>query len=249
MEKEFIPYEQALALKELGFDKPCLLRIQYSSGTDVFTGRKFKNSIWLGNGYEADIDDKKIKYKFPKHTEQGYGHLKIPLYQQAFRWFREKHNLKSWVQEHIADTFIYEIRPHVLTYYKKGEIYVYANYEEAELACLKKLIEIVKKNKMKKEYKTPVEFVIEELNNVKSSTTDQSNTIKFLVHEYKEVLLKAIKIEKQQQDYSDDDVKHLEWMYNRMIEIHGENTNYDYMIKLKNIIETFKNKRVICNNN
>ena len=98
---------------------------------------------------------------------------------------------------------------------------------------------------MKKEYKTPVEFVIEELNNVKSSTTDQSNTIKFLVQEYKEVLLKAIKIEKQQQVYSDDDVKHLEWMYNRMIEIHGENTNYDYMIKLKNIIETFKNKRVI----
>ena len=24
MEKEFIPYEQALALKELGFDEPCL---------------------------------------------------------------------------------------------------------------------------------------------------------------------------------------------------------------------------------
>jgi hypothetical protein len=95
---------------------------------------------------------------------------------------------------------------------------------------------------MKKEYKTPVEFVIEELNNVKSSTTDQSNTIKFLVQEYKEVLLKAIKIEKQQQDYSHDDIKHLEWMYNRMIEIHGENKNYDYMIKLKKIIETFKNR-------
>ena len=24
MEKEFIPYKQALALKELGFDEPCL---------------------------------------------------------------------------------------------------------------------------------------------------------------------------------------------------------------------------------
>lgn len=24
MEKEFVPYEQALALKELGFDEPCL---------------------------------------------------------------------------------------------------------------------------------------------------------------------------------------------------------------------------------
>ena len=27
MEKEFIPYEQALALKELGFDEPCLVYI------------------------------------------------------------------------------------------------------------------------------------------------------------------------------------------------------------------------------
>ena len=53
MEKEFIPYEQALELKELGFDRPCFLKIQYSSGIDIFTGSKFKNSIWLGNGYDA----------------------------------------------------------------------------------------------------------------------------------------------------------------------------------------------------
>jgi len=62
----------------------------------------------------------------------------------AFRWFREKYNLKSWIQEHTADTFIYEIRPHVLTHYKEGETYIYDSYEKAELECLKKLIEIVK---------------------------------------------------------------------------------------------------------
>jgi hypothetical protein len=93
MEKEFVPYEIALALKELGFDEPCLLFIQYSSGTDVYTRKKYKNSIWLGNGYDAEIGDKKIKYKFPKHSEQGYGTLEIPLYQQAFRWFLEKYNM------------------------------------------------------------------------------------------------------------------------------------------------------------
>lgn len=38
------------------------------------------------------------------------------------------------------------------------------------------------------------------------------------------------------------DVNHLEWMYNRMIEIHNENPNYDYMIKFKEIINQFKNK-------
>jgi hypothetical protein len=154
MESLFIPYEIALDLKELGFDEPCLLRIQYSSGTDVFTGRKFKNSIWLGNGYEADIDDKKIKYEFPKHTEQGYGHLKIPLYQQAFRWFREKHNLHA--EPYTADMGAIEYCFQIRDLY--SEKYIYDNFvgasssyvgtfntpEEAEQACLIRLIEIVK---------------------------------------------------------------------------------------------------------
>jgi hypothetical protein len=122
MEKEFIPYEQALALKELGFDESTTTWRQH------------------GEGISGDVEGRRDYY-----NRKGGVYTALPLYQQAFRWFREKHNLKSWVQEHIADTFIYEIRPHVLTYYKKGEIYVYANYEEAELACLKKLIEIVKK--------------------------------------------------------------------------------------------------------
>jgi hypothetical protein len=144
MEKEFIPYEQALALKELGFDEPCLLRIQYSSGYDVFTGRKFQNSIWLGNGYEADIDDKKIKYKFPKHSEQKYGNLKIPLYQQAFRWFREKYRCEFHIdcRRHTSvkyyEVFLFDGNKSSMVFGKS------LTYEEAELECLKKLIEIVK---------------------------------------------------------------------------------------------------------
>lgn len=149
MTKEFIPYELALKLKELGFDEPCLLYIQYSSGTDVFTGRKFKNSIWLGNGYEADIDDKKIKYKFPKQTEQGYGHLKIPLWQQAFRWFKEKYDLHSHVRESLSFEGILEFVTQINGSYihhgiKDKPINRFETYEEAKIECLKKLIEIVK---------------------------------------------------------------------------------------------------------
>jgi hypothetical protein len=141
MEKEFIPYEQALELKELKFNEPCLLHIQYSSGTDVFTGKKFKNSIWLGNGYDAEIDDKKIKYKFPKHSEQGYGTLGIPTFSQAFRWFREKYTLHPLIEQTQCDfrCSIVE-RPRVF-HHIDG---TFDTYEEAELECLKKLIEIVK---------------------------------------------------------------------------------------------------------
>jgi len=42
--------------------------------------------------------------------------------------------------------------------------------------------------------------------------------------------------------YSEEDVNHLEWIYNRMINIHNENKNYDYIIRFKSIIEQFKKK-------
>jgi len=120
IKNEFIPYEQALALKELGFDEPCF-------------GHYWENLFY----YETT-------HHHPSTMPNSPESCLAPLYQQAFRWFREKYNLKSWIQEHTSDTFIYEIRPHVLSDYKQGETYVYTNYEEAELACLKKLIEIVK---------------------------------------------------------------------------------------------------------
>jgi hypothetical protein len=120
MNKEFIPYEQALELKELGFDEPCL----------AFYNGKFLEST---------------DYDFDNGTSKDIGLCIVaPLYQQAFRWFREKHGLD------------YEI-----TYAgKKGEYhafsveYIYGNngnspsifsYEEAELECLKKLIIIVER--------------------------------------------------------------------------------------------------------
>jgi hypothetical protein len=146
MNKEFIPYDQALALKELGFDKSCLLFIQYSSGTDVFTKEKYKNSIWLGNGYDAEIDDKKIKYKFPKHSEQSYGTLGIPLYQQAFRWFREKYDLHAYVDSMRLTTgeTVYSYVIEITDGEESDDGKNWRTYEEAEIACLKKLIELVK---------------------------------------------------------------------------------------------------------
>lgn len=114
MEKEFIPYEIALALKELGFNEPCLAYYDY-----------YTKGVPL-NIYESD---------------DGCGQP-APLYQQAFRWFRDKHELSSWVYNSYMDKYFYTIL-------QNGRI-VKANesvttYEKAELACLIKLIEIVKK--------------------------------------------------------------------------------------------------------
>jgi hypothetical protein len=96
--------------------------------------------MWID--YEEDIIN--------DNTAELIGAKPAILCSTAFRWFREKYNLKSWIQEHTSDTFIYEIRPHVLSDYKQGETYVYTNYEEAELACFDKLIEIVEQNESSK---------------------------------------------------------------------------------------------------
>ena len=149
IKNEFSPYEQALDLKELGFDEPCLLQIQYTSGSDIYSGKKFKNSIWLCNGEPAEINDKKIKYKFPKHSEQGYGTLQIPTFSQAFRWFREKYGLYSHVRESYAFDntleFVTQINGSYVNHGIEDKPFNrFESYEEAELKCLKKLIEIVK---------------------------------------------------------------------------------------------------------
>jgi hypothetical protein len=129
MNKEFIPYEQSLALKELKFDELC------------FGYWKSKN--WL-------IQE--------KTRTDGYTHAdqecSAPLYQQSFRWFREKYNLHT--EPYTADMGAIEYCFQIRDLY--SEKYVYDNFkgagssymgtfntpEEAELECLKKLIEIVK---------------------------------------------------------------------------------------------------------
>jgi hypothetical protein len=118
MIKEFVPYTEALALKELGFDEPCF-------------GWYSKD----GTFYEGKMT-----------IHQGL--LSAPLYQQAFRWFREKYNLIGLVEggyDNGKNIFTYVIwndfKDSIVDDY-------YQTYEEAELACISKLIEIVKQQKL-----------------------------------------------------------------------------------------------------
>ena len=122
MYKEFIPYEQALALKELGFDESCLA--YYADGVPV--GYK------LVTNFIGHFTNSKLKN----------GKVSAPLYQQAFRWFREKHGYYQSI----------EIQPQYNKWLSRwcnidgsmGAIALHDAYPESELACLIKLIEIVK---------------------------------------------------------------------------------------------------------
>ena len=113
MSKEFVSYDIALALKKLGFDEPCYN--QYTDGT---------------------LDLPCTKYDYPDCVES----IPAPLYQQAFRWFREKGYHAGIIPRY--DEFHYFIKDFVNDK-EYDDVYNISSYQEAELACLKKLIEIV----------------------------------------------------------------------------------------------------------
>jgi hypothetical protein len=114
MEKEFVPYELALELKQLGFDEPCFAYYDMAQ-----------------------------KFNFPGTTMHNRNFINLkatmtPLYQQAFRWFREKYQLSGIPTHQSYDVWNLETGECFI------EEYPMKSYEEAELACLQKLIEIVK---------------------------------------------------------------------------------------------------------
>lgn len=120
MEKEFVPYDIALKLKELGFDEPCLA---YFKPNELFP------ELTIGEFNE-------------------YEYYSAPTFSQTFRWFREKYGLASqfayyhvpkWTFEILEFTDIKMTPSKIVVEYSKPR-----TYEEAEHACLEKLIEIVK---------------------------------------------------------------------------------------------------------
>lgn len=121
MEKEFIKYEQALALQELEFDEMCF---------GYYKDKKLSGvNKWDRQDWEFHV----LKNKDITNLTSEI--ILAPLYQQSFRWFREKYGYNG---------FIYQ--PNETGYWGHSleNKVKYNSYEEAELACLDTLIEIVK---------------------------------------------------------------------------------------------------------
>jgi hypothetical protein len=128
MKNDLIPYEQSLELKELRFDEECLFA--YYGKSDL---SNFKES-----DYELCGDRHNSSFKED-------GRVSAPLYQQVFKWFREKHSLF-----HSIDPLGYNMCLGLvgqLGKLKPCNVPNYGIYEEAELECIKELIKIVKQQK------------------------------------------------------------------------------------------------------
>ena len=152
MEKEFVPYGLSLKMKELGFDEPCFgyyvdgelrginLGIEELGGIEPYYQRFGFHTL---SNHNIDNPNKIV--------------VTAPTFSQAFRWFREKYQIFPEVLTDCTTEpkFVYTYNtfygnPKDLTEQEWGwennigqYSDIYRTYEEAELECLKKLIEIV----------------------------------------------------------------------------------------------------------
>ena len=121
MEKEFVSYELSLALKGIGYESPSPIG-GYRGGA-VFYYERSSELFYDG---------------LPMYSSSYHkGQIIAPTYSQAFRFFREKYNAHIYPQKFTDNTWYVS--------WADWESHVFETYEEAELACLIKLIEMFNK--------------------------------------------------------------------------------------------------------
>ena len=143
MKREFLTYEQSLDMRAIGFNEPCLAYYD-------------KDGDFLGDiSVNEDTDNLYTNADFVMYQDFKVADVSAPTFSQAFRWFREKYNIQGYIysstvrgnSEKIKQFtgYIWNINGIDMPFLSTdARDELHDTYEEAELACLNKLIEIVK---------------------------------------------------------------------------------------------------------
>ena len=127
IESNFVPYQIAVDMKSIGFDEPC-----FGYFDPLLGDYTIMNSDCIN----------------PKPTLFNHNSSSIvvsaPTFSQAFRFFREKYKIFPYTYTGNGNLFHYcmFIKDRDNQYHSNN---LYLSNEEAELECLKELIEIVKR--------------------------------------------------------------------------------------------------------
>jgi hypothetical protein len=148
MIKDFCTYEQSVALKELGFDEDCIAYYD----TD---GLQISSHYWYPGNKNSS---------FPTPELTNNPKISAPLKSAVFRWFEEIHGLYKdlhpefyidgvninwrilWPfdnEKRIMDSKNFPRYSGTMMYGDNGE---YKTQDDAESACIDKLIELIKNN-------------------------------------------------------------------------------------------------------
>jgi hypothetical protein len=133
MIEEIVLYQEALALSQIGFVQSCW----HAYHDLTWPSKEDKHKLETVHSLTSYMES---------HAHQYINPVLAPTYSQAFRWFRNNYRLNTQiafceysVSSENAWKFTLDNPTNVQIWNGK-----FSTYEEAELECLKKLIEIVK---------------------------------------------------------------------------------------------------------
>ncbi len=159
MEKEFVTYEIASELKELGFDEECLA--YYTTGNEVTLDKDGNktNFVLLSEKIRGELSGhgscKNSLFNWLRDNDKTYGELAVlsnsvsaPLWQQALKWLREQHMI------HIISKPFYDSKEKKTTYVsdvlsiKHPNLYIKSprldTYEDALKYALRDALNLIK---------------------------------------------------------------------------------------------------------
>lgn len=136
MIKEFVLSEQALQLKEMGFDEPCF----------TYWIMKDDKMVLAARGSSVGLSIRGFKTSTIKRAG---GVCIAPVYQQIFDWLNDsvkvKWNIHCWVQPYSSNA----IGRFQAMYWSRGQFVTVGNYatqKKANEECLKAALKIALKN-------------------------------------------------------------------------------------------------------
>ena len=127
MENEFIGCKESEQLEELGFDEKCLA-VHYGFSEFGF--------------YEFNLTKTASQRQAKK---EFLGGIQAPLYQQAFKFFREKYGYDIFIKKQTNTKYQFEILLKELDNDYYFIDFSFKTYKEAEKQCLDKLIKLCRK--------------------------------------------------------------------------------------------------------
>ena len=137
MKEQFVTYEIALKLKELGFGEECLC-------TYVIPSRRFQRNP------SNDMAGEEIEEPYTwKNSLIHKDLMTAPLWQQVIDWFREERDIYIYIKpgfDNLSKPEIYqwEMKIRNRVFIKDGD---FKSYEEAREQAILKAIELCQKEK------------------------------------------------------------------------------------------------------
>ncbi len=132
MNNEFVSYEIALKLKELGYNEPCLT-YYYELTSNLRTHLAIDmNNAWTYSG------------------NTNFGFTLAPLYQQVFKWLRNKYDIDisiNTIYSKYNENTSKKYRVVIDNKTVFTNVGFYDTYEEAQKECILDLISIIKNQK------------------------------------------------------------------------------------------------------